>query len=91
MLSKKQIEEYTQGGKFFVAFKRINGSLVLYSGRMSDLPPRGKDADDRFLLNISDDDTSVIKTVIIANIIFVANAEGGPALENMPLDIEDAA
>ena len=91
MLNKERIEKYTKGGKFFVAWKRIDGSLAFYSGKMSDLPARGKLADDRFLLDTSDDDTSVIKTVIIPNIIFVANAEGGPVLENMPLDIEDAA
>ena len=91
MLSKKQIEEYTQGGKFFAAWKRVDGSLALYYGRMSDLPPRGK-ADDRFLLDTFDEDDNLrIKTVIIPNIVFIVNEEGGPALENPPLDTEAVA
>jgi len=91
MISRKDIEKFTGGGKFYAAWKKVDGTLAFYSGRMSVLPVRGKFTD-RFLLEHTDkDDKMHIKTVIIPNIIFVANEEGSEVLENMPLDMEDVA
>ena len=92
MITREDIEEFTGGGKFYAAWKRVDGTLAFYFGRMSGLPVRGKLTDDRFLLEHTDkDDKLRIKTVIIPNIIFVANEEGSEVLENKPLDIEAIA
>ena len=92
MISREDIKKFTGGGKFYAAWKRVDGTLAFYSGRMSALPVRGKLTDDRFLLEHTDkDDKMHIKTVIIPNIIFVATEEGSEVLENMPLDMEDVA
>jgi len=55
---------------------------------MSTLPAKGKDADNRFLLDTVVDDKATFRTVVIPSIIFVA---GGPILENVPLDKKDVA
>ena len=92
MISREDIKKFTGGGKFYAAWKRVDGTLAFYSGRMSDLPVRGKLTDDRFLLEHTDkDDKMHIKTVIIPNIIFVATEEGKEVLENMPLDKKGVA
>jgi hypothetical protein len=91
MITRKDIEDL--GGSFMVEWTRDSkagkpGTVARYSGKMSPLPAKGKDTDNRFLLDTVVNDKAAIRTVIIPNIIFVA---GGPILENMPLDTEDVA
>jgi hypothetical protein len=94
MISREDIEEFTDGEKFYAVWKRsTKNTIAFYSGKMSDLPVRGKYAEDRFLLeDTNEDGEKYIKaTVTISNIIYIMKEEGGEVLENKPLDIEAVA
>jgi len=86
MITRKDIEDL--GGSFMVEWTTEKGTVARYSGKMSTIPAKGKDADNRFLLDTVVDDEATFRTVVIPSIIFVA---GGPILENVPLDKKDVA